>query len=302
MATAISFNTARSHVISLLQASRTAYATTTDGSKRQFASDTEIDDTIFEVDGEVCTLIANTLQHPFQSTFVLTSSALSSGAALPARNGMILRVTGWNGQGSVVVTDMDGATDVITATAHGFTTGQKVQFTTTGVLGGGLSAGVDYYVIYVTANTFKVATTPYNAAQGTAIDLNATEPVNTTVSPAYIDQIKAISADEVKEVNNVPAIFKYDTTANSLTPFYFIEGDIIYSTAYYSKVIYTDYTKTSSPQAPEPYMWAVVAGAVSRLLKDGGDVQGASYYAQIYDGHKQEIASRATVIPQFHSA
>lgn len=63
-------------VISILQASQTAYATTVDGSNRQYSSSTEIDNAILTADGEICTIIARTIQSPYQTTFITTSSAL----------------------------------------------------------------------------------------------------------------------------------------------------------------------------------------------------------------------------------
>lgn len=62
--------------------------------------------------------------------------------------------------------------DIITATGHGWTTGDVVQVSNVG--GGppsGLSPATNFYVIRLTANTFKLATTFANALAGTAIDL-----------------------------------------------------------------------------------------------------------------------------------
>ena len=299
MATVISFNTCKSHVKAHLQATRTAYATTVDGSKRQFASDAEIDNAILHTDGEVCTLIANTLHHPYQSQFALTSAALSRGAVLPSRNGMILKVTGLNGQNSKSVSAMDSSLDTITITAHGFTVGQKIQFTTGSVVGGGLVINTDYYVIVVDANTIKVATTPLNASLGTAIDLNATAPVSTTAALQYIEQIKAKNADEVKEAVANADLFGISETDNSIVPFFFIEGSILYSTAVFSTVSYTEYTLTAAPQAPEPLLWAVISGALARLYKDGGDAEMSGYYGAIYESHKNDIKGMAAAIPPF---
>lgn len=58
----------------------------------------------------------------------------------------------------------DAATDVLTSTAHGFTDGKVVQFTTTGTLPGGLSLATDYFVINSATNTYKVSATPNGAA------------------------------------------------------------------------------------------------------------------------------------------
>jgi hypothetical protein len=60
-----------------------------------------------------------------------------------------------------------GVPAIITAlwhgTGHQFITGDKIQFTTDGVLPSGLSASTDYYVIRINATTFYVATTYDNA-------------------------------------------------------------------------------------------------------------------------------------------
>jgi microcystin-dependent protein len=52
---------------------------------------------------------------------------------------------------------------VFTKTAHGFIGGERVRLSTTGALPTGLNTTTDYYVIYVSANTFQVSTT-YNGA------------------------------------------------------------------------------------------------------------------------------------------
>lgn len=69
------------------------------------------------------------------------------------------------------VTITIAAPAVLTATAHGFTTGQAIRLTTTGALPTGLATGTTYYVRDVTANTFSLATT----VNGTAITTTGTQ-------------------------------------------------------------------------------------------------------------------------------
>lgn len=59
------------------------------------------------------------------------------------------------------------ATDLITATAHGLSEGDVLQFTTATTLPAGLSLATDYYVISPTTNTFKVSAT----RGGTAVNI-----------------------------------------------------------------------------------------------------------------------------------
>lgn len=64
------------------------------------------------------------------------------------------------------------ATEVITITAHGFVTGQKVIYSNGGGTSiTGLTSGTNYYVIKLTNNTLKLATTLANAIAGTAVNL-----------------------------------------------------------------------------------------------------------------------------------
>lgn len=58
--------------------------------------------------------------------------------------------------------------------ATAFPLGLKVRATSTGTLPAGITTGVDYFVIPVTANTISVASSLSNALSGTAIDITDT--------------------------------------------------------------------------------------------------------------------------------
>ena len=63
----------------------------------------------------------------------------------------------------------------ITITSHGWSTGDTIVYDRNGNTAlTNLTDGSTYYVIYVSANAFKVATTSANATAGTAISLSAT--------------------------------------------------------------------------------------------------------------------------------
>jgi hypothetical protein len=64
---------------------------------------------------------------------------------------------------------------VVTLTAHGLLTGDRVRFTTDGALPTGITAGTDYYVIKVTDNTFNIATTYENAFNGVKVATTGTQ-------------------------------------------------------------------------------------------------------------------------------
>lgn len=103
--------------------------------------------------------------------------------------------TGDTGPGTitVVVTDAGVNSEVnvdantVTVPVHGYTTGFKVQLTTTGTLPGGLATATDYFLIVVDANTLKFATSLANALAGTAINITnqgSDEAVNTITGVA----------------------------------------------------------------------------------------------------------------------
>lgn len=64
---------------------------------------------------------------------------------------------------------------VVTKSSHGLQTGDIWWAETTGNLPTGISANTHYYVIYVSANTFRLATTKANALAGTAINTSGTQ-------------------------------------------------------------------------------------------------------------------------------
>ncbi|MCX8008176.1 MAG: hypothetical protein N3A54_00565 [Patescibacteria group bacterium] len=79
-------------------------------------------------------------------------------------------------------TGVNSTNETITLTGHTFVTGDKVRYSkNSGTVNIGLAEATDYYVIYVDANTIKLATTPANA-QGNV-------PVNLTASGAETHKI-----------------------------------------------------------------------------------------------------------------
>jgi hypothetical protein len=64
---------------------------------------------------------------------------------------------------------------VVTLAAHGLATGDRIELTTTGALPTGLAANTNYWVIYVNASTFSLATTLANALAGTKINTSGSQ-------------------------------------------------------------------------------------------------------------------------------
>lgn len=79
------------------------------------------------------------------------------------------------------------STDVMTKTAHGYLTGLKAQVSNSGgELPAGLSAATDYFLIRLSADTFKLATSLVNAQAGTAIDITTNGTGTQTITPTAL--------------------------------------------------------------------------------------------------------------------
>lgn len=92
-------------------------------------------------------------------------------------------------------------TNTITRTAHGFSTTDQVQFTTSGTLPTPLNASAVYYVIKVTNDTFSLAASRNDALNNIAIPLTLTGTGSVrgvSISQQYYNVWQGHSVDRVK--------------------------------------------------------------------------------------------------------
>ena len=90
------------------------------------------------------------------------------------------------GAKSFATSDVNTTTDLITEATHGYVTGLKGQFTTTGTLPAGLSLATDYFVVAATASTYGAATSLVNAQAGTKVDLTDVGSGTHTFTPTSL--------------------------------------------------------------------------------------------------------------------
>jgi ribosomal protein L31 len=77
---------------------------------------------------------------------------------------------------------IDISTDEITSNDHGFYTGQQVQVSSSGTLPAGLTVLTDYYLIVLSSNVYKFATSLANALAGIDVDITNVGSGNMTVT------------------------------------------------------------------------------------------------------------------------
>ena len=126
-------------------------------------------------------------------------------------------------------TDVNPVLDRITISNHGYQTGLKGQFTTTGSLPGGISALTDYFIIRIDASTIKVADSLVNAEAGTGILINTTGSGTHTFTPtAYSGGTIGLSTsnDKINYVNLPSCQVTIDSAGNSM--FNIVEPSYLY--------------------------------------------------------------------------
>ncbi len=102
------------------------------------------------------------------------------------------------------LTSVDTSTEVITAIAHGLYNDSQVRFSTVGgALPGGLTAGVDYYVIVKSRDTFQVSTSP----GGTAENITSS-----AVGQVTIETIQNLARLDIYDNDFSAGAFRFSTT------------------------------------------------------------------------------------------
>lgn len=114
------------------------------------------------------------------------------------------------------VTGVSTTTEGLTVTGHGFAHAQRVTYTVTGGSAiAGLTNTTAYYVIYVDANTIKLASSASNANTNNAINMTATLPTGThSLTPIGFSAFEY--SIRVKQGNNIK-LTKLLAVASGLT-------------------------------------------------------------------------------------
>jgi hypothetical protein len=128
----------------------------------------------------------------------------------------IANITGvGTGTQSLVVTSINFDTDTITLPNHGYLQGELVQYDSRGQTEiSGLTTNTPYYVIFINGDNIKLATTPENAEENTAVDLLA--------SPSGVGRHTLTSLsqtpDGIYNIASTPSANTFTVTARGNVP------------------------------------------------------------------------------------
>ena len=104
-----------------------------------------------------------------------------------------IQITGFSQPGSKTIdTSSFSSGTTLTSSSHGFNTGDKIIYTAGGTAMTGLTSGTTYFAIYVSANTFKLASSSSNASAGTALTIGGANGSTTDVfsNPLTLEILK----------------------------------------------------------------------------------------------------------------
>ena len=104
-----------------------------------------------------------------------------------------IQMSGFSQPGSKTIdTSSFSSGTTLTSSSHGFSTGDKIIYTAGGTAMTGLTSGTTYYAIYVSANTFRLASSSSNASSGTALTIGGANGSATDVfsNPLSLEILK----------------------------------------------------------------------------------------------------------------
>ena len=104
-----------------------------------------------------------------------------------------IQISGFSQPGSKTIdTSSFSSGTTLTSSSHGFSTGDKIIYTAGGTAMTGLTSGTTYFAIYVSANTFRLASSSSNASAGTALTIGGANGSATDVfsNPLSLEILK----------------------------------------------------------------------------------------------------------------
>ena len=110
------------------------------------------------------------------------------------------------------------AQNTLTITSHPFATGDRVLVSSTGVIPGGLSGAISYFVISASADTIKLALTYAEAQSGSEIDIQTIGSGTITVATDEIFTLTRTGSSGSVALKKGDTTISTFTNTNSLSP------------------------------------------------------------------------------------
>ena len=210
-------------------------------------------------------------------------SCTGRGFSMIDADGICAKFLSWckrpNADGSPQTFTATAASNECACTGHGYSTGDSVRLTTTTTLPAGLSLLTEYFIVRISADIFKLATTHYNAMAGTVIDITDTGTGTHSVYALGGGANWYLREDYTRNVPKTFATTGVNTTSETIT----ITG---HGFSNCHRVVFSSTTTVPG---------GLTAGTVYFVIRvDVDNIKVATSYANAYAGTAINLTSQGT--------
>ena len=289
--TAADLTAVKKRVISILNANPGVWSASVSTDVGAFPDDAEILAAILEADSIICTEgYFQSVNDAMANQFAVTTAPLADQDSIPFHKGTINKVEVSKSSQTFVRT----SGNVFTAAAHGLTTGQLVSLVTTGVsadLPDPLATFTNYWVIYLSANTFSLASSLSNALAASPIPITDAGTGTSTIIAWQI----GVEARNIDDVTNATAVGEtYVNTTGAFDFLYKEDSGVIYTPATYARVTYPEYVSNgATPRCNQNETTLLVATAVRILVKNASPAPFEAWINESVRGLQQLVEDGA---------
>jgi hypothetical protein len=210
-------------------------------------------------------------------------SCTGRGFSMVDADGICAKFLSWckrpNADGSDQAFTATAASDECACVGHGYLTGDSVKLLTTTTLPAPLALLTEYYIIWISADIFKLATSHYNAMAGTAIDITDTGTGTHSVYALGGGANWYLHADYTRNIAKDFATTDVNTTTETIT----IAG---HGFSNCHRVVFSSTTTVPG---------GLTAGTVYFAIRvDDDNIKVATTYANAYAGTARDLTSQGT--------
>ncbi len=276
----------KERLIALLNANPGVWSASVSGNVGAFPDDNEILAAILEADSIVCVDgYFQSVNDAMANHFGVTSAPLGTSDNIPFHKGTLNKVE--VSTSNQTFTRTSG--NILTAVGHGLATGQLVSLINVGgALPAGLSTLTNYWVIYLSANTFSLASSLAGALAGSAVTVSGAGTGTHTVIAWQI----GVEADNIDTITNAIAVGEsYVNTVGAFDFMYKEDSGVIYTPATYARVTYPEYISNGATLQANQNETTLIIFTAAAILAKNASAALFEYYQGLSQAGIQQVVN-----------
>lgn len=276
----------KERLIALLNANPGVWSASVSGDVGAFPDDNEILAAILEADSIVCVDgYFQSVNDAMANHFGVTSAPLGTSDNIPFHKGTLNKVE--VSASNQTFTRSSG--NILFAVGHGLATGQLVSLINVGgALPAGLSPLTNYWVIYLSANTFSLASSLANALAGSAVTVSGAGTGTHTVIAWQI----GVEADNIDTITNAIAVGEsYVNTVGAFDFMYKEDSGVIYTPATYARVTYPEYISNGATLQANQNETTLIIFTAAAILAKNASAALFDYYQGLSQAGIQQVVN-----------